>query len=107
MSRRENEYQAYLIEKIKSEFPDCVVLKNDSSYIQGFPDLTILCGSKWAILEVKRSARERSQPNQEWYIDKLNSMSYAAFIFPENEEEVFDELQQALKPSRVTRLSKR
>lgn len=97
MSKRENEYQAKLIKKIKSEFPGCVVLKNDPNYIQGFPDLTVFYEDKWAALEVKRSVNAKRQPNQPYYVDKLNEMSFARFVCPENEEEVLHELQQAFR----------
>lgn len=104
---RESKFQAELIQDLKDIFPGCVVLKNDSSYIQGIPDLLILYGNRWAMLECKRSANEHHQPNQDWYISKLDGMSYASFIFPENKERVLSELQQALKPRRQSRLPKR
>lgn len=97
---RENKYQASIIRRLKREFPDSIVLKNDSSYIQGIPDLLILNYSKWACLEVKPSFDAPTEPNQPYYVDKLNNMSYASFIFPENEDQVFHELQFALNPSR-------
>lgn len=102
---RENEYQAHLIKKLKDLFPGCVILKNDSSYQQGVPDLTIFYGKFWASLEVKRSAKDKSQPNQEHFIQKLDEMSFAAFIYPENEREVLSALQQAFKPPRRARIS--
>lgn len=104
---RESKFQAELIQDLKDIFPGCVVLKNDSSYIQGIPDLLILYGNRWAMLECKRSANEHHQPNQDWYVSKLDDMSYASFIFPENKERVLSELQQALKPRRQSRLPKR
>lgn len=96
----ENRYQAQLIKKIQKRFPGCQVLKNDSSYIQGIPDLTVLYHSKWAMLEVKASADSIEQPNQRHYVEKLSDMSFAAFIYPENEEEVLHELQLAFGISR-------
>jgi hypothetical protein len=90
----EREYQAKLIKKIKRRFPGAVVLKNDTSYIQGIPDLSVLWQDRWGELEVKRSANEQPQPNQEYYVDMLNEMSFASFIYPENEEEVLHELQR-------------
>ncbi len=93
---RENRYQASLIRHLKEIFPGCVVLKNDSDYIQGIPDLLILYGDRWAALEVKGFEYSNNQPNQEYYIDLLNNMSFAAFIYPENEEEIIHALQQAL-----------
>ena len=103
---RENEYQHRLKEKILDIFPDAIVLKNDSGWLQGICDLTILNGDRWASLEVKKSATEKHQPNQDYYVEKMNGMSYSAFIFPENEEEFLSELQRALQPRRKTRVPK-
>jgi hypothetical protein len=91
----ENAYQAKLIRKLKRLFPGCVILKNDSSYIQGMLDLTILYQDRWATLEVKAHADAPCQPNQEHYQRLMNDMSFSAFIFPENEEEVLAALQEA------------
>ena len=78
-------------------FPGCVVMKNDSSYIQGIPDLLVLYNDRWASLECKKSEGARKQPNQEYYVEKLDSMSFSRFIFPENKEEVLRELQSAFQ----------
>ena len=104
--RRENAYQAQLIQRLKEEFPGAVVLKNDSSYQQGIPDLTILHGPRWAILEDKRDINASARPNQQWWVDRLRDMSYAAFIYPQNEEDVFDELRHTLEPRRHPRFLK-
>jgi hypothetical protein len=101
----ESEYQAKLIKKLKSMFPGCVVLKADSSYQQGILDLLILWGDQWASLEVKSSASSDVQPNQIYYVQRLDDMSFAAFIYPENEQEVLSALQQAFEPPRRTRVS--
>lgn len=92
----ERDFQAKLIKEIKALFPGCVVLKNDPNYIQGFPDLLVLYGNRWAALECKRDTNASHRPNQDYYIDILGSMSYAAFVCPENKEDVLNELQQAL-----------
>lgn len=94
----ERHYQTQLIKELRVRFPGCVILKNDTDYMQGIPDLTILYGQKWGVLEVKASAKSPVQPNQEYYIQELNAMSFAAFINPSNQEEVLRELQFALKP---------
>lgn len=103
MAKRENDYQAGLIKRIESRFPGCLILKNDEQYLQGIPDLTVLYGSRYAVLEVKRSWREAEspEPNQRYYIDLVYGMgSFAAFIYPENEEEVLDEVQRAFESRR-------
>lgn len=100
MGKRENKFQAELIKDLKSRFPGCMVLKNDPDYIQGIPDLTILYGKRWATLECKRSKSATHRPNQEYYVDKMNNMSYSRFIFPENKEAILDELQSALRIDR-------
>lgn len=92
----ESEFQAKLIRELKERFPGCIVLKNDADYIQGIPDLLILHNDKWASLEVKRSESAKHRPNQDYYVAKMNSMSFAAFIFPENKEDVLHDLEQAL-----------
>lgn len=91
----EREYQAKLIKKLKAMFPGCIVLKNDSSYKQGIPDLLVLYSDKWAALECKRSAKAVRQPNQEYYVEMMNGLSFSSFIYPENEKDVLYELQQA------------
>lgn len=98
--RRESDYQEYLIKKIQNEvLPGSIVIDNDGSYIQGWPDLTILYGPYWAALECKKSLDEPFRPNQEYYIDICNRMAFGSMICPEIEEEVLDELQHALEPN--------
>jgi hypothetical protein len=91
----ENKYQAKLIRKLKQRFPGCEVLKNDSQYRPGILDLTLLWGPHWAMLEVKTSESAPERPNQGYYVRQMNDMSFAAFIYPENEEEVLLALQEA------------
>lgn len=93
----ESDFQASLIAEIKNRFIGCFVLKNDPTYIQGFPDLLILYGNKWAALEVKRSENERRQPNQEYYVRILNEMSFARFIYPANKDDILNEIQQSFE----------
>lgn len=95
MAQRESAFQAKLIRDLKTLFPGCVVLKNDPNYIQGFPDLLVLYNDRWAALECKRSTSASKRPNQEYYVDKLQTMSFAAFVCPENREDILHDLQQA------------
>ena len=100
MSKLENKFQKELIDEVKERYPGCVALKNDSSYIQGFPDLTILYKDRWAALEVKKERGANKQPNQEYYVDKLNKMSFSRFVFPENKDEVLEDLDVIFKRKR-------
>lgn len=90
---RESKFQADLKKEIKKRFPGCIVTKLDSGDIQGIPDLLILYKDMWATLENKRSADEPKRPNQEYYVNKMNEMSFSRFIFPENREEILRELE--------------
>lgn len=93
----ERDFQSSLIKDIKRQFPGCIVMKNDPNYIQGIPDLVILHNDKWAALEVKKDENASHQPNQDYYICKMNEMSYASFVCPENKEEVLSELSSAFR----------
>lgn len=97
MAKLESKFQKELMDEIRSLFPGCIIIKNDSGYIQGFPDWTILYKDKWAVLETKREVNSKKQPNQEYYVSKLNTMSFSRFVYPENKEEVLNELQQAFE----------
>ena len=92
----ERDFQAKLIKELKMIFKGCIIIKNDSSYIQGIPDLIILFNDRWAALEVKKSKNASHRPNQDYYVDIMDQMSFASFIYPENKEEVLYELQQTL-----------
>ena len=97
MANLEKEFQSKLIKRLKILFDGCIVMKTDPSYIQGFPDLLILYKNKWAVLENKRSENASKQPNQEYYVELLDEMSFSRFVYPENIEEVLDELQQTFR----------
>lgn len=92
----ERVYQAQLIKRLEKEFPDCVIIKNNPNDIQGIPDLLILFRDRWAMLETKASEGAPSRPNQPYYVEYFDQMSYCSFIYPSNEEEVIDDLQHAL-----------
>lgn len=98
MTKLESKFQKELIDEVKERYPGCVALKNDSSYIQGFPDWTILYKDKWAVLEVKKERGAHKQPNQEYYVDKLNKMGgFSRFVSPENKDEVLEDMDTLFK----------
>jgi hypothetical protein len=96
-TKPESDFQASLIKELKKIFVGCIVMKLDSSYIQGIPDLLVLYKDKWASLECKKFAGAKKRPNQDYYVGLMNEMSFSRFIYPENKEEVLNELQQAFK----------
>ena len=98
MGKLERIFQSELIKELKELFPGCIILKNDPTYIQGIPDLLILHKDKWATLECKKSKNAHRQPNQQYYVDKMDKMSFSKFIYPENKEEVLNELYETLEP---------
>ena len=93
----ENRFKTKLISELEEMFPGCIVIHMDPNEFQGIPDLLILYRDKWAALEGKKSADAPLRPNQDYYVDLMNDMSYASFIYPENKEEVLYELQQTFK----------
>lgn len=102
----ESAYRTKLVRKLEKLLPGAMILKNDPDYVQGIPDLTILYGSQWAMLELKVDERASVQPNQEYWVDHLGRFSFCAFIYPENEEEVLNALQDTFGVERQTRISK-
>ena len=93
--KKERDFQSNLKKELESMFPGCIITKLDSSYIQGIPDFLILYKDKWATLENKRHAKASRQPNQEYYVEKMNNMSFSSFIYPENKDEVLHKLKKA------------
>jgi Holliday junction resolvase len=94
----ERDFQSDLIKELKSFFKGCIVMKLNSGYIQGIPDLLVLYKDKWATLECKKTKGAKKRPNQEYWVKLMDQMSFSRFICPENKEEVLNELQQAFKP---------
>lgn len=90
---REGRYESSVVHRLRAMYPGCVILKNDTRHLQGIPDRTIFYNDRWAMLEFKVEDGAPTQPNQKYYVDLLDEMSFASFIYPENEVEVLDDLQ--------------
>ena len=101
----ERNFQAKLVKELKTRYPKSIIFKNDA--IQGIPDILMLHENTWAALECKRSANAPHRPNQDYYVQKMNQMSFARFIYPENKEEVLNELEQSLQARRRSRIHRR
>lgn len=93
MAKKESKFQKSVIDELKKRFPGCMVLKNDANYIQGIPDIIVLWKKRWATLECKKDGKSSFRPNQDHYVKRMSNMSFSSFIFPENCQEVLDELQ--------------
>lgn len=94
---RESKFQKEVIDEIKQRLPGAMVLKNDPTYIQGIPDLTVFYKNKWATLECKDDEKAAERPNQAYYVSKMNAMSFSRKIYPQNREEVLNEMEQSFK----------
>lgn len=101
----ERSFQAKLIKELKQLFIGCLIIKLDPNYIQGIPDLLVLYKKKWAALECKKNSNASRRPNQDYYVDLMDGMSFSRFISPDNKEEVIRDLQQSFEPTRRTRVS--
>ena len=97
MTKLERDFERHVIKKLEYLFPGAITLKVYPNYIQGFPDRLMLFENTWGAFEFKRTKHSHRQPNQSYYIDYLNKMSYASFIYPENEEVFFNEIQSTLR----------
>lgn len=93
----ERNFKKIFKERLAERFPGCYILNNNANDIQGIPDLLVLHHNRWAALEVKDYESAARQVNQEWYVDDLNKMSFAAFVYPENMEEILDAMEHAFQ----------
>ena len=96
----ESKFQSELKKELKEKFKGCIVTKLDSGDIQGIQDLLILYKDKRATLECKKNAEASKRPNQQYYVEVMDNMSFSRFICPENKEEVLHDLQQSFESAR-------
>lgn len=93
----EGKFKQKLKKKIQALLPGSYVLHLDPTDIQGIPDMLVLYGGKWAALEGKKDANADHRPNQDYHVERMNNMSFASFIYPENEEEVLNDMARSLQ----------
>jgi len=95
----EAEFKVHVKQKIKDRFPnlDLDFIDTNPFYFRSVPDLIILGPNVWAALEFKRSEHASHQPNQDYFVSRLNRKGYASFIFPENMEEVLNDLERLFR----------
>jgi len=107
MAEKESIFERKLVEKLEAMYPGAYVIKNNPNYRQGFPDRIFLYDNFWAAFDTKREASASHQPNQAYYIKRLNQMSLAMFVYPENEQEFLDAIQRSQQLARRSRISGR
>lgn len=94
----EKDFEQNVIKEIQARLPGSYVFKLDpNTTFQGIPDRLILWRNRYALLEFKRTPKSIKRPNQDYYIDEFNKMSFAAFIHPGNREEVLDALLRSFR----------
>lgn len=99
----ENKFQSDLIKDLGILFDGCLILKNDANYKQGIPDLIIIYSDRYAFLEVKRTKDAHHQPNQDYYVNKINQMGgYANFVYPENKQQILNDLLEYFRKGEKT-----
>lgn len=91
----ENRFKTKLVKEIQDRFPGSLIFHLDPNELQGAPDLLVLYKNKWAALEGKKEAAASHRPNQDYYVKRMNEMSFASFIFPENKEEVLNAMERS------------
>lgn len=101
----ESKFKKDFLKEVDDIFPSCVILKNDPTFMPGVPDTIILWNDRWAMLEFKNAKGAAKQPNQSYYVELLNAMSFAAFVYPENRNEVLDALQESFGAGREACIS--
>lgn len=97
MRQAEGRFKQDTLEEIRDLFDGCIILQGNAEYTQGIPDVLVLFNRRWAALEFKRSADASHQPNQDYYVDLMDRMSFAAFIYPENKGDVLHALQRSFR----------
>lgn len=92
----ESKFKTKLINEIGNKLKkDYYIFHLDPNELQGAPDLLILYEGKWAALEGKQDSGSSKRPNQEYYVNDMNRLSYASFISKDNKEEVLNGLYEA------------
>lgn len=91
--KKESAFEKEVVKFLKSK--GCDVFKMRYAP-EGTPDRLFLKEGFWGMLEVKKSEKAPFRPLQPEKIKKFNEMSYAKAVYPENWEEIKNELEKML-----------
>ena len=89
----ESIFQSGFVKTLRRDYPGAIVFKTDSQQTQGIPDILMLYGSHWFAFEMKKYKDASHRPNQDYYIKCFSKYTYAAFVYPENVDEVLANLR--------------
>lgn len=88
-------FQAAFVKRLRNTFDRVIILKNDSGYLQGIMDLTVILPGCVIFLETKPYEDAPYEANQEYYLDLVQRFGhFSATVYPENEEVIFRAIQE-------------
>lgn len=92
----EAKFQAKIISWLKKQ--GCLPIKYEQNATTkaGIPDIIFFKEGFWGALEVKKSKTAKFQPLQKEMIAKMDEMSWARAVYPENWDEIKKELEEIL-----------
>ena len=93
----EKNFQSKIIKYLKAK--GCVVIKyqQNATTQASIPDVIFLKDGFWGAIEVKKNKTARFRPGQKEMVAKMNDMSWAKVVYPENWSETQKELCELLK----------
>ena len=101
MTTPEGKYKKRLKSVLRQLYPGCGIIDVDP-YVNdnSMPDMIVVYGPAWVMLETKKEVNAEQQPNQGYYIRHFDKMSYASFASPENHKEVLRDVEIIFGPHR-------
>ena len=93
----EKDFQKTIIKWLRAK--GCLVIKyqQNATTRASIPDIIFLKEGFWGAIEVKKSKTSKFQPGQKEMVTKMNEMSWAKVVWPENWKETQKELGEILR----------
>lgn len=93
---KEVDFQSKFISKLRKLGCKCYKQQMNATTRAGTPDYIVLVGPVWIMLEFKRSKNAPKRPGQQQNIDWANEVSFGYFCYPENADEVYNEIKRLI-----------
>lgn len=93
---READFQAKAIKWLRSKGFKCFKQQMNATTRVGTPDLFIFNEGFWGWIEFKKSKNSPKRPGQEQNIAWAQENSWGEFVYPENWEQIKEELESIL-----------